>query len=358
MGTNKKTFGTRTNLSAFGTGLGSKIRINLDYINPSLHSFVADKVLQLVETPAIQPEIKFSALSDLPYVFEVFQNNSSCLAVINNLFTDNMIPICFETSLPTRNLAKKFLTGTGAFALEPCSQSLEFEPVSLDFSPTKELFTACYSNMIYSDINTSLKSVRNLADVNISGKCNVKEHPVMLVNSKQSSLITPVKILPIVFRNINRNINPAIDSCEPDLIKFKGKCSLVKGKGHNVLENWLGAFVSINRFKCLRSYTIGVYDELGREIKLSSCFVIAKVVKVISVVSFGFKAFVGYIGNSFGVLLHSAKKQFIHRNFKFDSCYGLHIQSNNFNLYKCFVFGGEKLRFLPPLKEWVSSQQF
>jgi len=342
MGTNKKTFGTRTNLSTLGTG-----RVNLDYINPSLHSFVADKVLQLVKAPSIEPEIKLSSFPDFSYVFKVFQNNSSCLAVINNLFTDNVVPICFETSLPARNLTKKFLTGTGAFALEPCSQSFEFEPVSLDFSPAKELFTACYSNSIYSDINTNLKSVRNLADVDISGKCDIKEHSVMLVNSKQSSLPRPVKIFPVVFRNLNRNINPAIDSCKPDLIKLKGKRSLVKGKGNNILENWLGALVSLNRFKSLGSYTIGVYDKLGRQVKLGSCLVITKMVEVIPVISLGFKAFIGYISNSLGILLHSFKKQFIHRNFQFDGDYGLHIQSNIFRVYKYFVFGGVSLNSSP-----------
>jgi len=348
MGTNKKTFGTRTNLSTLGTG-----RVNLDYINPSLHSFVADKVLQLVKAPSIEPEIKLSSFPDFSYVFKVFQNNSSCLAVINNLFTDNVVPICFETSLPARNLTKKFLTGTGAFALEPCSQSFEFESVSLDFSSSKELLVACYSNLIYSDINTNLKSVRNLVDVDISGKCDMQEHPVMLTNSKQGSLPRPVKIFPIVFRNFNRNINPAIDGCKPNFIKLKGKCSLVKVKGHNILENWLGAFVSLNRFKCLRSYTIGIYDELGRQVKLSSCFVIAKVVKVISVVGFGFKSFIGYIRNSFGILLHSIKKQFVHRNFQFDSYNRLHNKVNIFEVYKCFVLE-VKRQFLPQLKQWVS----
>jgi len=38
-----------------------------------------------------------------------------------------------------------------------------------DLISTKELPIASYSNLVYSDINTNLKSVRNLVDVNISG---------------------------------------------------------------------------------------------------------------------------------------------------------------------------------------------
>src|SRR3989344_3614130 len=139
MGTNKKTFGTRTKLSTFGTGLASTEWSNLNYSNPSLHRFVSYEVLQLIETPAIKPEVKSSTFSCVPYSFDVFQHNSSSVAVINYCFADYMVPISFETSLSARNLLQEFLARTSAFALEPCSQSLEFESISLNFSSTKEL---------------------------------------------------------------------------------------------------------------------------------------------------------------------------------------------------------------------------
>jgi hypothetical protein len=175
----------------------------------------------------------------------------------------------------------------------------------------------------------------------------------MLVNSNKHSLITPIKIFPIVFRNFNRNINPTFCSGKLDLVKAESECSLVKSKGNNVFENRLGTFVNLNRFKCLGSNAIGIYDELGRQVKLGSCFIIAKMVKVISIVGFGFKSFISNIRNSFGVLLHSVKKQFIKGYLDFDCSNRLHISKNMFGVYKYCVFGGER-QFLSTLKCGVS----
>jgi hypothetical protein len=337
MGTNKKTFGTRTNASTPGTPLGSEIRIDFDSLYSSPESLVFNKALELVERPSTQPEVNLLAFPHLSYSFEVFKDNSPSLAVIHNLLGDYMIPVSLETSLPARNLFKEFLAGTSAFTLESCSQPLEFEPFTLDFSSAKELPIACHSNMVYSDINTNLKSVRNLVDVDISGKCDMKKHPVMLVNSHKHSLVAPVKILPVVFRNIDGNVNPAVDSANPNLVKAESECSLVKVKRHNLLEGWLSALVGSHRFKGLRSYTIGIYDKLGGQVKQFPAFIVAKMVKLVSVVSLSFKPSISYVRYCFGVLLHGVKKQFVHRDFKFDSSYGLHIVNVEELIYKCFA---------------------
>ena len=190
--------------------------------------------------------------------------------------------------------------------------------------------------MVYSDINTNLKSVRTLVDVNISGKCDVKEHPIMLINSKQSSLIVPVKILPIVFRNFDRNVNPAINGSEPGLVKAESECSLVKGKRHIFFKDRLRAFIGFDRFKSLRSYSIGVYNELRRKIKLVSCFVITKMMKLVYVVNARSKAFISNVRDSFGVLLHSFKKQFVCFDFELDCHNAFHSNREAKFIFKPF----------------------
>jgi len=89
--------------------------------------------MQLIETPTIQPEINSSAYVHLSYALKVFQHDSSCITVTNYRFTDNMVPISLETFLPARNLFEQLLARPSAFALEPCSQSFEFKPVSQDY---------------------------------------------------------------------------------------------------------------------------------------------------------------------------------------------------------------------------------
>ena len=333
MVTNKISFGTYTKFSTMRTDLASVEWINFDNINPLLHSFVADEVLQLVETPSIQPEVEFSSLPCLSYIFEVFQYNSSSVTICNNLFADNMVPMPNETSLFARNPFQEFLTTSSAFALEPCSQFLEFESISFNFSSTKELPIACYSNMVYSDINTNLKSVRSLVDVNVSRKCDMQEHPIIFINSEQSSLVIPIKILPIIFRNFNRNTNPSINGCKPNFIKTKGECPLIKIQRHTFFKDGLRAFSGFDAFKSLRSYSVGVYDKLRRQFELISCFVITKMVKLVSIINARSKSFISNIRDSFGVLLHSVKKQIIERYFDFDCCYRLHNKMYNHNYY-------------------------
>ena len=358
MGTNKKTFGTRTNLAAQVMPLGCEIGISFNYFNSSLQSLIPNKAMQLIETPSAQPEVEPFSLLLFSYAFKVFQNDSSSVAIANNLFADYMVPVSLETPLPARNLLQEFLAGTSAFALEPCSQSLEFEPVRFNFATAKELPIACYSNMVYSDINTK-KSVRISWNADVSGKCNMQEHSVVLVNSKQSSLITPIKILPIVFRNFNRNVNPTIDCCESDFIKTKSKCSLIKSKGHTFLKSWLRTLVSLDRFKSLRSYSIGVYDKLRGQVKAFSGIIIAEMVKLVSVIDIGLKSLISYVLDSFRVLLHSLKQKIIFRNFQLNGCNGFHGNLKDKLPYMPYGQMSSPVQnggwqFLPRLKSWVS----
>ena len=103
METNKKTFGTSTKKATLATSLRSNVRTNFNNHNSNSFSFVADKVLQLIKTPAVKPEIKSFALADSDSL-DVFQHNSSCIAIANKLFAYNMVPLSPETSLPARNL--------------------------------------------------------------------------------------------------------------------------------------------------------------------------------------------------------------------------------------------------------------
>ena len=333
---NKISFGTRTNFSAVGAVLASHIRTDFNHINPPHIGFVGDEALQLIETPSTKPEIKLLAFPNLSYSFKVLQYDSVCNAVIHNLFTDNMVPVSLETPLPSRNLFKQFLGGSCAFALEPCSQPFEFESVSLNFIPTKELLVACYSDMVYSDINTNLKSVRNLVDVDVSGKCYVQEHSVFFINNNRGCLWTPVKVFPVIFRNVKRDFNSSFDSCEPYLVKAETECSLVEIKRHNFLKGWFRAFVGLDAFKGLRSYPISVDNELRRKFKLFSCFVVAEMMKFVPVVYLFSKAFICDVRNCFTVSLHGLKKQFVRFNFEFNSCYRLHKDSKGLVLYKLY----------------------
>ena len=335
MRADKKTFGTGTKRTTSAADLAGLEWANFNHINPFLYCFIADEVLQLKEVPAIQPEVESPALSHSSYSFKVLNHNSSCVAVIDDLFADYMVPVSLETSLPARDLFEQFPARTSAFALEPCSQSLEFKSIRSYFSSAKELPLACYCNMVYSYINTK-KSVARSLDVYISGKCNVQEHSVMFINSNSHSLPIPIKILPVIFRNFNRNINPAFNSGQSHFVKAEIESPLVKVKRHKLFENRLASFVGFDGFEGLRSYPICIYDKLRRQIELVSCFIIAKMVKLVSVCNISLKSFISDIKDSFGVLFHSCKKQFIYRYPNLDCCNRFHTDFKTIKIYKSF----------------------
>ncbi len=359
MGTNKISFGTRTDFTALRAGLRSHIRVDLNNLNPSFDSLILNEAMQLIETPPIEPEIESLSLLDFSYAFQVLNNNCSSVAVIDNLLRDYMIPVSLETSLFSRNLLQEFLRTSSAFGLESCSQPFIFNSFTSNMFSTKKLPIACYSNMVYSDINPQLKSVRNLLGFDISGKSYVKKHPVFLINNQVSSLRIPVKILPVIFRNIQRDFNSAFDSCKLNSIEEKLESPQIKSKRHTFFKDRFRAFVGFDRFKGLRSYSIGIDNKLGRQVKLLPSFIITKVVKVISVVNSSGKSFICNIRDSFRVFLHSLKKQFTFRYLNFDSSYRLHIREYIFDLFKCYASASSRntqrrYALLPQLKQWVS----
>lgn len=323
MRTEKETFGTSTEFSAVRTPLATKIRIDLDDTNPILHSFILDEALQLIEAPAVEPEVDSFAFPHLPYTFQIFQSDSSCFATINYPFADYMIPVSLETPLPAGNLLEQFLGRTSAFALESCSQTLEFEPVSFYLIPAKELPVACYSDMVYTYINTKTSIATQILDVDISDKCYVEEHETF-TESCSHGLPVPIEIFPIAFRDFDWDVNPAFGCCDSDLIKAECESSFVKVQGQEFLESGFASFVGFGRFEGLGSDAVGIYDELGRKPELFSGFIIAEMVKLVSVCDSSFKAPVSDVGDSFGILPHSIEKQSVRRNLDFYRSNGLH----------------------------------
>ncbi len=354
MRTMEKTFGTRTKHSTTGADLAGMVGINPYYSDSLLQSFIFDKTLQLSEVPAVKPEVKPLSPSLFSYSFDVFHHDSSSIAVVNDCFADVVVCPSFETSFPSRNLFEKLLTGTSAFGLKLCPQTLKLNHFALDFLAAEELSLTCYSNVVYSDINTNLKSVRNLVDIDVSGKRDMQEHSIF-VNGEKGGLWTPIKILPIAFWNFNRNINPPFDSCKPDFIKAKGECSLVKSQRHTFLKGGFRTFVSPDRFEGLGSNTISIYNKLRRQVKLLSSLVITEMMKLISVINTRIKSLVSDVRNNFRILFHSIKKQHIHRDFKLDGYNRLHTLLEGKQVFN--LIGGEKGQFLPTLKCRVSLPQ-
>ena len=172
MGTNKKTFGTRTKISTLRASLGCMERINFNYFNPFSDCFILDKILQLEETPITQPVVHSFTLSQFSNPFKVLYNNGMSIKVIHDLLTDVMIAPSHKPFFSSRNLLEKLSAGTSAFTLKLGSQSFEFEFLLFDLFGIKELLVRSYSNIGDSSINAknSVLEARAIG-IDISGEC-------------------------------------------------------------------------------------------------------------------------------------------------------------------------------------------
>ena len=198
MQTSKEIIIPRTKFKAVRTGLGSKIRINLDYPNSLQFGFIANELLQLEETPTVEPSVKsFShkLVPALSYTFKVLQDN--CVSRTDNLFTYIMVNPTHITFLPTRKLLQKPLSRLCAFTLEFSPQILVLH--NLGLMTFENLAIRTDSKVVYSDINTQNPVSTRRWSVDVSGKSNVKEQ----LSFPISFLCLGVKVASLIFSKLN-----------------------------------------------------------------------------------------------------------------------------------------------------------
>ena len=156
---NKRRTRTRTNLSTFGTDLGSVVRSNLNKFNSLSFSFVLDETLQLEETPITNPIIHFLPSSDFSNPFEIFHNNFASIKTANNFLADVMINPCHKMFLFSRNLFQESSGTSSSFSLEFTSQEFEFSFNLFNLSRVEEPIIRSNSEIVYAEVDAK-NSVR------------------------------------------------------------------------------------------------------------------------------------------------------------------------------------------------------
>ena len=212
MGTNKKTFGTRARISTLRASLGCMERINFNYFNPFSDCFILDKILQLEETPIMQPVVHSFTLSQFSNPFKVLYNNRMSIKVIHDLLTDVMIAPSHKPFFSSRNLLEKLSAGTSAFTLKLGSQSFEFEFCSFDAIGAEKLLVRSNSNIIYSDINAknSVLEVRAFS-IDIFGECEHEKASAFFINSQKAFINLPSEVFFVTIWDSERNFDSPFD---------------------------------------------------------------------------------------------------------------------------------------------------
>ena len=221
---NKRRTNTRTQLSTFGTELGSVVRSNLNKFNSFPFSFVLDETLQLEETPITYPIIHSPSEISSSNPLEIFHYNLASIKIINNLFADVMINPSHETTFFSRELFEKPSGTSSAFALEFTSQEFEFPFNLIDLRGVKELFVRSNSKIINPQVHTE-NSVRTRTNGAFLGECEQEEAFTFGINPQKAFINFPTEIIFVTIRNSERNFNPSFDCRDAQNIIFEREAS-------------------------------------------------------------------------------------------------------------------------------------
>ena len=221
---NKRTTRTSTQLSTFGTDLGSIVRLDFNKFNAFSFSFVLDKTLQLEETPIANPIIHSNSSSGFSNTFEIFHNNFSSVKTVYNLLADVMICPSHKPLLFSRQLFQKSLGASSAFALEFTSQELEFPFNLLNLRGVEELSVRSDCEIMDSQVHTE-NSVRTTANGAFLGECEQEKTSAFIVNSKKTLTNFPIEIFSITFWNSEWNFDSSFDCRYAQNIIFEGETS-------------------------------------------------------------------------------------------------------------------------------------
>jgi len=324
---------SRTNFKTVRAGLRSHIRTDKDNSFAFSFSFIFDKTLQLIETPTIKPPIQSLSTVLIPtfsYSFKVLQYD--CISRSNNLLADYVVNSTHVAFLPSRDSFKLSLSRLCAFTLEFLPQVLVLH--NLGLITTKNLTIRSDSKIIYSDINTNYFLVATRSSgIDISGECDMKKQSSFSIFNNFKGLVSPIKILPIIFRNIYSNILSLSRSkgSNPNLIKGKSKEISIETNRAGFHNRLLFKF---NSFKIFRSLSNSLTRKISR--KPLSQILIDKMMKLKSIANFSFKSFINRILNSLKKSVRHIQQFFIMFNLNLYSRNELHIGWKYIRLYKLY----------------------
>ena len=328
------------------TSFGSISRIYIDYSYPFSYSFVFNKFLKLVETPAIKPFI-FSSLFTPPYILDSFHNDCiSSFELGNNRFRDFMIEASFKPFLPARKLFKMPLGRGSAFSLKLRTKSLKSEYLFSDFSIRKESFIRGCSKIVNSDVYTDNFTIATLVDRDIFGNRNIQKHPFLFIINQISRANLPIKIFSIIFGNLNRCLYSPFNRTERNLIFLKAKASCIISYCEIFFKSWLRTLIPENRFKSFTSFISTATYKLGGKLGKLSNFIVSQIMEPFLITYMFFKTNIHNFLSRLRVLLHSFKKYRISWNFY------LHC-SNGFHIY---LIVKQIFKYLPQFLLWLKPE--
>jgi len=221
--TMKKTFISDTEFSTMRTGFGSICWTDSHKIMSFSECFILNELSQLESAPVRDSSIEYSSSVSFSDSCQIFHNKESfdfCLTY--NTFADNMVHI---SSKPFLSATQFLETPLGRFCAPTLKSCFELpEPINMIYSSIEEFLIACYSNMIYAEVNTNKVFDRANIDINLFSNAKIEEE-VSSSHKEFTFSYFPIKIFPEVFWNLNRNLYSSVDCTNTQDVLFDRETS-------------------------------------------------------------------------------------------------------------------------------------
>ena len=256
-------------VTTFRTFLARVSRINTDNLFTKCFGFVPDKLFKLKETPVVELPV------ELPPAPAVLDSNAGevfeCKHLvwhIHDLFRDTMINILNKPFFFSTDLLKKTFSRFSAFALEFSPKMLVFASNILDLFAIKESIIRTHRDIHDAPVDSENSVSRWFRRVRSHGNLQIERIRSLIIHKRGTSDF-PMEIPIVVFRKIERCLNPATNRCNTNqkVREVYSDDSLVVSNSRKYSTFRKG--FEFNTLKCLARNIPYTLQKSGRDFRIS-----------------------------------------------------------------------------------------
>ena len=218
-------------------------RIDINNSNSSLKSLVLNKVLELPESPLVNPFIVFSTLSDSLQIFH--DDYVAIIQISNNRLANVVITPSHKLSPDPRDFFQFSLGGFRAFALKNRNKFVMLDSEFFN-SLSEEATIRSYSDLINTKVNPKNFTMLVRSFGVFLGECKSEIVFIFFLGQETFSNLPIIKIFQSIFGNLNRNFNSSFNSGNRENIVSETETSWFVIQDRDLPNNRIGFFLLNN----------------------------------------------------------------------------------------------------------------
>lgn len=285
-----------------------------------IFGFIPDKLFQFIERPVVQFPVELGSTSFLHADFRQIFECEHGIRELNNMLRDTMVSISHKPSFSTRQLPQFAGAGSSAFGLEFGSEMGAFATDILYSRRIKKCVVGTDSDVDNPPVNSKNRLFRDYL-WRIGFKLTMQVEPIgVLAKGQGRGLDFPRQVSPVIFRDVEHDLNPTIRSrkgCIFGLKTYPNNSGVVSHCRILLTERFEMALHRFQRFTSNISCTL---NKRGREIRNRLSNISVSSIMAINLTDrMGIKPPSRADVKSHGVISHGFQERFstIRRNIKF-----------------------------------------